>query len=207
VEWRCCQHCGRLNMLRSSSLSLPRGAEVSLSHQPREVGATRLWARAHVRWLPPPERTNGRPAPVQRLAERALPSRRGPCLIQPILRGGRRSGRRLHASSTMARIAPTLTPCRGAGLGEDHQTRRRRRVRHCWWSRHPHGACSRYSSGAGSPGCSRVPRRRREPQPSPSRSAGRGISPRGHGGECCRCRGSWSKRSSARDGGLEKCRS
>jgi hypothetical protein len=115
-------------------------------------GATRLWARAHVRRLPLPEWTSGRSAPVRRPAGRALLSRRDLRPVKSVLREGRRSGRRPPASSMTARTAPTPTPCRGAGRGGDCRTRRRRQARHQWRSKAPsRGACSRCSSGAAEP--------------------------------------------------------
>jgi hypothetical protein len=115
-------------------------------------GATRLWARAHVWRLPPPEWTSGRSAPVQRPAERALPSCRDLRLVKSIPREGRRSDRRPPANSTTARTAPTLTPCRGTGRGEDRWTRGRRQACRKWRSQvPPRGACSHCSSGVAEP--------------------------------------------------------
>jgi hypothetical protein len=100
----------------------------------RRRGATRLWARAHARRLPPSERTSGWSVPVRRPAGRVLPSRGGLRLVKSTLREGRRKGLRPPANSTTDRSAPTLTPCRGAGRGGSHRTRRRCRVRRRWRS-------------------------------------------------------------------------
>jgi hypothetical protein len=115
-------------------------------------GATRLWARAHVRRLHPPGWTNGRSAPVKCTAKRALPNRRDPRPVKPILREGRRSDRRPPANSTTIWTALTLTPCRDAGRGGDRRTRGRHRACRWWRSQvPPRGACSRCSSRAAEP--------------------------------------------------------
>jgi hypothetical protein len=118
----------------------------------KQRGATRLWTRAHVRRPPLPEWTSGRSAPVRHPTGRALPSRRDVCPVKPTLQVGRRSGRRLPASSMTAQTDLTLSPFWGTGLGGDRRTRRRCRVR-CWqWSQAPlRGACSHCSSGAEEP--------------------------------------------------------
>jgi hypothetical protein len=118
----------------------------------KQRGATRLWTRAHVRRPPLPEWTSGRSAPVRHPTGRALPSRRDVCPVKPTLQVGRRSGRRLPASSMTAQTDPTLSPCWGTGLGGDRRTRRRCRVRRWQWSQAPlRGACSHCSSGAEEP--------------------------------------------------------
>jgi hypothetical protein len=91
----------------------------------RRPCATRPWARARVRRLAPLEKTSGRSALMWHPAGRAPPSHREPRPAKPILREGRRSGRRPPAKSTMAPTAPTPTPCRGADRGRGHQIRRR----------------------------------------------------------------------------------
>jgi hypothetical protein len=113
------------NMSGSSSSSPPRGAEVSSSHWPQATGHDKTVGSSS-RQAAPPERTSGQSAPVRRLAGRALPSRKDLRPVKPILREGQRSGRRPPASSMTARTAPTLIPCRGAGRGGGHRTRRRR---------------------------------------------------------------------------------
>jgi hypothetical protein len=73
------------NISGSSSSSPPRGAEVSLSHRPREakhdktVGSSSHPAASPAQW------TSGRSAPVRRLAERALWSHRDLRPVKPIL--------------------------------------------------------------------------------------------------------------------------
>jgi hypothetical protein len=115
-------------------------------------GATRLWARAHVRWLPSPKWTSGRSGPVRRPAGRVLPSRRDPRPVKPILRDGRRSDRCPPANSMTTQTAPTPTPYRGAGRGGGCRIRRRRRARHRQRNRVlPCGTCSRCLSGVAEP--------------------------------------------------------
>jgi hypothetical protein len=108
------------------------------------MGATRLWARAHVRRLPLPEWASGPSAPVRRPAGWALPSRRDLRPVKPILREGQRSDRCLSVSSMTARTAPTPTPCRGVSRGGGRRIRRRRRARRQRRNRVlPRGAYSR----------------------------------------------------------------
>jgi hypothetical protein len=115
-------------------------------------GATRPWARAHARWLPPSKRTNGSPVLVRLPVGRVLPSRGDLRLVKPTLREGRRKGRRPPVKFMTDQSAPTPTPCRGAGRGGDRQTWRRRRPCSQWQNLVlPRGACSRYSSGAVEP--------------------------------------------------------
>jgi hypothetical protein len=85
----------------------------------RRPGATRLWARAHVKRLPSFKWTSGRSAPVRRPAGWALSSHRDLRPAKPILREGRRSDRRPPASSMTAWTAPTPTHCRGTVRGGD----------------------------------------------------------------------------------------
>jgi hypothetical protein len=140
------------NISGSSSSSPLCGAEVSSSRRSREAGATRLWGRARVWWLPLLEWAFGRPAPVRRPAGQALPSRQDLRPVRSIPLGGRRSVRCLSANSTTVRIARTLTPCRCAGRGGGRQIRRRRQVRRRWQNRAPpRGACSRCLSGVAGP--------------------------------------------------------
>jgi hypothetical protein len=171
-------------------------------------GMKKLWARAHVRWLPLPEWTSGRSAPVRCPAERALPGRRDLCPTKPTLREGRRSDRCLSASFMTAQTGLTPTPCRGAGRRGGRRIRRRRRA--CRRQRNrvlPCGACSCCLFGAAEPRISMCP----------SSPAGAMVQlrslwksegqPPSHWGECWRRRGGRPKRRSARDSGLKTCRS
>jgi hypothetical protein len=114
---------------------------------------TILWARPRVKQLALPERTSGRSGLTRRPAGRAPPSPRDPHLSKPTPpQEGRRSGRRPPASFTMAPIAPTLTPCRGADRGGSHRTRCRRRERRKRRSQVLScGACSHCLSGVAEP--------------------------------------------------------
>jgi hypothetical protein len=87
-------------------------------------GVTRLWARAHIRWLLLPVWACGQPAPVRAPPERALPSCRDLRPVRSIPRGGRRSDRCPSAGSMMARTVRTPTPCRGACRGGGRRIRR-----------------------------------------------------------------------------------
>jgi hypothetical protein len=112
--------------------------------------ATRLWARAHVRRLPLPEWTRGRPTPVRRPAGWGLPGHRDLRPAKLILREGRRSDRCPSARSMTVWTARTLTPCRGAGRGGGRRIRRRRQARRRRRNRAlPRGAYSRCLSGGG----------------------------------------------------------
>jgi hypothetical protein len=64
------------NMSGSSSSSYPAAPKCRRRAGRGRRGTTRLWARAHVRRLPPPEWTSSRSVPMWCPAERALPSRR-----------------------------------------------------------------------------------------------------------------------------------
>jgi hypothetical protein len=171
-------------------------------------GATRLQARAHVRWLPLPEWASGRPAPVRRPVGRALPSRRDLRSAMPTLREGRRCDRCPSASFMMARTGPTPTPCRGTGRGGGRRIRCRRRA--CRLQRNcvlPRGACNRCLSEVAEPRISTCP----------SSLAGAMVQlrplqklegqPPSQWGDCCRHRGGRPKPRSARDSGLKTCRS
>jgi hypothetical protein len=91
----------------------PRGAEVSSSRRPREVGHDKTVSSSSRPAAPLPEWAYGRPAPVRRPTEQALPSRRDLHPVRSIPRGGRRSDRCPSASSMTARTARTPTPCIG----------------------------------------------------------------------------------------------
>jgi hypothetical protein len=114
----------------------------------------------------------------------------------------------MSASFMTARTGPTLTPCRGAGREGCHRIWHRHRACRRQWNRVlPHGACSRFLSGAAEPRMSLCPT-------SPTgamvqlwplrKSDGQHPS---QWGECCRCTGDRPKRRSARDGELKTCRS
>jgi hypothetical protein len=166
-------------------------------------GTTRLWARAHVRRLLLPVWACGRPAPVWRLAERALPSRIDPRPVRSIPRGGRRSDLCPSARSTMARTVRTPIPCRGASRGGGRRIRRRHRARRrCGTKCCPTRLTIIDYPERRGPGCPCAPHRRRGPWPNPSRCEGRRDSPRANGGECCRCRGGRPRQRSGRVGGL-----
>jgi hypothetical protein len=81
------------NMLRSSRLRRSAAPRCCRHASLGRRGVTRLWARGRVRRLPLPDWAFGRPAPVRRPAEWALPSRRDRRLVRSIPLGGRRSDR------------------------------------------------------------------------------------------------------------------
>jgi hypothetical protein len=132
---------------------LPTAEKCRRRDNRRWLRVTRLRARACVKQLAPPKRTNRRSTLAWRPAGRAPLSRRDPHLAKSTpAREGQTSGRRLPAGFTMAPTAPTLTPCRGADRGGSrrtqrrHRARRRRRIQVL-----PRRACSHCLSGAAEP--------------------------------------------------------
>jgi hypothetical protein len=121
-------------MSGSSSSSVPRGVEVSSLHRPQAARRDKTVGSSSRSAAPPIREDQRMTVLVRRPVGQALSSRRGPRHVKPTLRGDRRKGRRPPAIFTMVRSAPTPTPCKGTGRGEDRRTWRRRRLCRRWKS-------------------------------------------------------------------------
>jgi hypothetical protein len=196
------------NMSGSSSSSPPHGAEVSSSRRPREAGRDKTVGSSS-RLTAPPTRVG-----QQLVRSPAAPSGTGtpgpqrpaPCQADPPRRSEEQSVyvRQLYDSSDRP-DSNSLQRRQSRGMSSDLASTPS--VPSAVERVLPHGACSRFLSGAAEPRMSLCPT-------SPTgamvqlwplrKSDGQHPS---QWGECCRCTGDRPKRRSARDGELKTCRS